>query len=127
MRFFRTTGLFLCVFLAAGCVSAPSIPDTISPKELEQRAQEASDRNRYGQSLAYYQAILDRFPEDDNYGCAAEFEIAHIHYKQKKYELAESELRALLARYDQSDAELLPPQYKILANNDLATINGRKK
>jgi outer membrane protein assembly factor BamD (BamD/ComL family) len=102
-----------------------NLSDTTTPAELVQRAQEASDRNRYRLSLGYYETILERFPGDINYVCEAEFEIAHIHYKQKRYDLAESELRELLARYDQTDAELLPPHYKILANIDIAKIAER--
>jgi outer membrane protein assembly factor BamD (BamD/ComL family) len=126
MRYLKLTGFLMCVVLAAGCLSGPVIPDTITPAELVQRAQEASDRNRYKQSLGYYEAILERFPENDEYACAAEYEIAFIHYKQKRYDLAESEFRDLLARYDQTDAELLPPQYKILANIVMAKIDERK-
>jgi outer membrane protein assembly factor BamD (BamD/ComL family) len=117
----------LCVFFAASCFSGPvNISDTITPAELVQRAQEASDRNRYNQSLQYYQAILKRFPDDTEYGCAAEYEIGFIHYKQKKYDIAESELKNLLARYEESDAELLPPQYKILTNIVIAKLDERK-
>jgi outer membrane protein assembly factor BamD (BamD/ComL family) len=126
MRFFKLTGVFLCTLLIAGCSSGPAIPDTISPAELVQRAQEASDRNRYKQSLRYYETILERFPGDIDYVCTAEYEIAFIHYKQKKYDLAAPEFRDLLARYDQTDAELLPPQYKILANIVTAKIDERK-
>ncbi len=92
-----------------------------------QRAQEASDRNRYNQALGYYETILERFPSSNDYACAAEYEIAFIHYKQKKYELSESEFRELLARYDAPDAELLPPQYKILSNIVITKIDERKK
>jgi outer membrane protein assembly factor BamD (BamD/ComL family) len=116
------------VFLIAGCSSGPAnIPNTITPAELVQRAQEASDRNRYKQSMRYYEAILERFPENDEYNCTAEYEIAFIHYKQKKYDLALPEFRGLLNRYDQPDAELLPPQYKILATIVISRIEGRKK
>jgi outer membrane protein assembly factor BamD (BamD/ComL family) len=128
MGFFKLMGLSLLVILAAGCSSGPAnISDTITPAELEQRAQEASDRNRYKQSLAYYEIILDRFGDRNDYACAAKYEIAFIHYKQKKYDLSESELRALLVLYDDPEAELLPPQYRILANIVIANINGRKK
>ena len=127
MRFFRLTVLLLCVFLAASCASRPvTIPDTMPPALLVQRAQEASDRNRYNRSRQYYEAILERFPGSIEYVCAAEYEIGFIHYKQKKYELAESELRALLVRYDETDAELLPPKYKVLANIVLEKLEGRK-
>jgi outer membrane protein assembly factor BamD (BamD/ComL family) len=127
MGYFKLTGLLLLVVLAAGCASGPDISDTITPAELEQRAQEASDRNRHKQSLAYYEIILERFGDRIDYVCAAEYEIAFIHYKQKKYDLSESELRKLLARYDGPDAELLPPQYRILANIVIAKIDARKK
>jgi outer membrane protein assembly factor BamD (BamD/ComL family) len=123
MDFFKLTALLLCFVVAASCASGPAnVSDTITPAELVQRAQESSDRNRYKQSLGYYGLILERFPDEIDYVCAAEYEIAFIHYKQKKYEAAESEMRKLLARYDGPDAELLPPQYRILANIVIATI-----
>jgi outer membrane protein assembly factor BamD (BamD/ComL family) len=126
MRFFRLPALLLCVFSALSCSSVPAnIPDTVTPAELVQRAQEASDRNRYKLSLGYYEEILKRFPGDKDYVCAAEYEIGFIHYKQKKYDIAESELKNLLVQYDQIDAELLPPQYKVLANIVIATIDER--
>jgi outer membrane protein assembly factor BamD (BamD/ComL family) len=128
MSFFRLTALLLCAGLAAGCASGPAdVGSAITPAELVQRAQEASDRNRHKQSLEYYGLILERFPDRIEYVCAAEYEIAFLHYKQKKYELSESELRKLLARYEGPDAELLPPQYRILANIVIETIEGRKK
>jgi tetratricopeptide (TPR) repeat protein len=94
----------------------------MSPAEFVQRAQEASDRNRYGLSLQYYEAILERFPSNIEYVCTAEYEIGLIHSKQKKYDLAKTELTKLLARYDEVDAELLPPQYKILAEIVMARV-----
>jgi outer membrane protein assembly factor BamD (BamD/ComL family) len=128
MRFFRLTALLLCVLVIAGCGSGPAVlSDTVTPAELVQRAQEASDRNRYKQSLRYYEAILERFPTNNDYVCAAEYEIAFIHYKQKKYVLAESEFNDLLVRYETPDAELLPQQYRILADIVIAKINERKK
>jgi outer membrane protein assembly factor BamD (BamD/ComL family) len=128
MSFFRLTVLLVLVVVAVGCASGPeNVGDTITPAELVQRAQESSDRNRYNQSLGYYALILERFPDRLDYVCAAEYGIAFLHYKQKKYDLAESELRKLLARYDGPDAELLPPQYRILSNIVIAAIAERKK
>jgi outer membrane protein assembly factor BamD (BamD/ComL family) len=127
MRFFRLPVLLLGAALTVSCFSGPeTIPDTIAPEKLVQQAQEASDRNRYRQALVYYEVILERFSGDTAYVCAAEYEIGFIHYKQKKYELAETELRKLLAQYDHPDAELLPPQYKILANIILTRLDERK-
>jgi outer membrane protein assembly factor BamD (BamD/ComL family) len=119
----RLSAAALALFLLVSCNSGPvEIDDSLSPAELIQRAQEASDRNRYNQSLQYYQAIVDRFPGNIDALCAAEYEIAFIHYKQKKYVDAKAELNALLTRYDSPDEELLPQQFKRLANIVLERI-----
>jgi outer membrane protein assembly factor BamD (BamD/ComL family) len=122
MRLFYAFCLLLILSLFTACATRAELTDTMTPAEMVQRAQEASDRNRYGASLEYYQAILDRFPANIEYVCTAEYEIAFIHSKQNKYELAESEFNKLLARYEAVDAELLPPQYKILTEIVLARI-----
>jgi outer membrane protein assembly factor BamD (BamD/ComL family) len=103
------------------------IDENLEPAELIQRAQTASDRNRYKESLQYYQAILDRYPTYIDAVCAAEYEIAFIHYKEKKYEIASVELNALLSRYETPDAELLPPQFKKLADIVLKKITEKAK
>jgi outer membrane protein assembly factor BamD (BamD/ComL family) len=98
------------------------------PAKIIQQAQEATDRNRYNQALQYYYIILERYPFDTNnreyieLSMGAEYEIAFLHYKQKKYAGAKGEFTALLARYDTTDAELLPPQYRILAEKVLTRI-----
>jgi outer membrane protein assembly factor BamD (BamD/ComL family) len=111
----------MAVFLAAAflvfsCASGPiAIPEDLSPAELIQRAQEASDRNRYEVSLQYYETLIERFPLDIDNIIAAEYEIAFIHYKQKKYDTAKTEFADLLDRYNNPDEELLPPKFKILS------------
>jgi outer membrane protein assembly factor BamD (BamD/ComL family) len=113
---------FIPVFIAA-CASGPvDIPADLTAPELIQRGQEASDKSRYKASLQYYEAIIERFPLDIDNICAAEYEIAFIHYKQKEYDQAKTEFTSLLARYDTPDEELLPPQFKILSQKLLAAI-----
>jgi outer membrane protein assembly factor BamD (BamD/ComL family) len=109
--------------LFAFCASGPvDIPADLTAAELIQRGQEASDRNRYNVSLQYYEVILERFPQDLSIICASEYEIAIIHYKQKKYDDAKNEFTDLLTRYEDPDEELLPPQFKILTTKILAKI-----
>ena len=109
--------------LVASCFSGPSvIPEDLTAMELIQRGQEASDRNRYTASLRYYHAILERFPQDIDSICAAEYEIAFIHYKQKRYETARTLFNQLLERYNIPDEELLPAHFKILSHIVLARI-----
>ena len=115
------TLLFMAVALS--CTSRQAaIPDDMTAAEMIQRAQEASDRNRYSVSLQYYETILHRFPYDINSICAAEYEIAFIHYKQKKYDIAKTGFNNLLERYNIPDAALLPQQFRILSIRVLATI-----
>jgi tetratricopeptide (TPR) repeat protein len=113
----------LLAALVLGCASGPpDIPEELSPAELIQRGQEASDWNRYKQALYYYEAIVERYPTDMESVCAAEYEIAFIHYKQKKYDEARQEFKALIARYSGPGAESLPPAFKRLAEIVLAKI-----
>jgi len=120
------------VFIAALCVTAcgagkMNIPQDMTPAELIQRAQEASDRNSYKAALQYYTALLERNSTNIELVCAAEYEIAFIHYKQKKYNLAKEGFKSLLERYDAPDGDLLPPQFKRLSNIVLERINDKEK
>jgi hypothetical protein len=92
-----------------------------------QRAQEASDKSRYGLALEYYQALLERHGSDLELVCTAEYEIAFIHYKQKKYTVARTELNALLERYNTPEEPLLPRRFKRLASIVLEQIDGKEQ
>lgn len=123
-------GVFIAgmVLLLAACAGGPMmITDETTPAEIIQRAQEASDKNRYGLALNYYQALLERFPGDIELICTAEYEIAFIHYKQKKYTQARQELNALLERYDTPNELLLPRQFKRLAVIVLERITEKER
>ncbi|GHU08591.1 hypothetical protein FACS1894151_04780 [Spirochaetia bacterium] len=118
----------LCVL--ASCASGPvEIADNLSPEELIQRAQEASDNNNYNRALRYYEALRDRYSdiEQKKYLCTAEYEIAFIYYKQKKYEEATEGFMLLLERYEGEDAIWLPRQYRVLANIVLENIQSKQK
>ena len=109
--------------LAVSCYTGPIVvPDGLTPAELIQRGQEASDKNRFSQSLQYYSAIIERFPFDIDSTLAAEYEIAFIHYKQKNYDLAKTEFNDLIERFNVPDEELLPAQFKILSGIVLSKI-----
>jgi len=124
--------LLMAALAFFSCSSGPIvIPEDLTAAELIQRAQEASDRNKYKVSLQYYETIIERFPYDTDNIIAAEYEIAFIHYKQKKYDLARMEFVDLLEQYNTPDEELLPQQFKILSQKILERIteieNARKK
>jgi tetratricopeptide (TPR) repeat protein len=115
MHFFAL--IFAAVLCLGACATGKvNIPEDLTPAELIQRAQEASDRNRYSQALQYYTALLERNSTNIDLVCPAEYEIAFIYYKQKKYNQAKEGFRLLLERYEAPDGDLLPPQFRRLAN-----------
>ena len=112
LRVFLVAGIALFV---SACASTVHISEDLSPSELIQRAQEASDKNRYNVALQYYEALYERNRTDINLVITAEYEIAFIHYKQKKYQQARAELNMLLEYYEAPDQQFLPQQFKRLA------------
>ena len=116
------TSLFL-----SSCASSIIISEELSPAEIIQRGQEALDRNRYKVAIQYYQALYDRYPHNIDFTITAEYHIANIHYKQKKYDLAREELNAILKYYDTPDEELLPQHFKKLAIIVLNRIDEKEK
>jgi len=120
------------VFGAALCLGACvtgklNIPQELTPAELIQRAQEASDRNRYNYALQYYTALLERNSTNIDLVCTAEYEISFIYYKQKKYSQAKEGFKLLLERYETPDGNLLPPQFKRLSTIVLERISEKEK
>ena len=116
----------LAVLLLSACITTLNISEDLSPAELIQRAQEASDRNRYNTALQYYQALYERNRHVIDLVITAEYEIAFIHYKQKNYQQAKTELTAVLEYYNTPDEELLPQHFKRLAQIVLASIDEKE-
>ena len=114
------------VLLFSACASTANISEDLSPAELIQRAQEASDKNRYKTALQYYEALFERNRGYIDLVITAEYEIAFIHYKQKKYQQARSGLNAVLEYYNSPDEELLPQQFKRLAQIVLENIEKKE-
>ena len=110
----RFLPVFLIVFFAAACATV-DISEDLSPAELIQRAQEASDRNRNNAALQYYTALQQRYSDNIDLVITAEYHIAHLHYKQKRFQQAREELNAMLEYYNTPDEELLPQHFKRLA------------
>jgi outer membrane protein assembly factor BamD (BamD/ComL family) len=107
---------FLCFALISCASNRTAIPEDLTPEKLVQLAQEESDKNRYGAAERYYNALLERFPDDKTAVCGARYEIAFIHYKQTKYALAEEEFTSVINSYAELDGDLLPQKYLILSN-----------
>jgi len=121
------TLIFISVLGLGACATGVlNIPEELTPAELIQRAQEESDRNRYNYALQYYTALLERNSTNIDLVCTAEYEIAFIYYKQKKYAQAKTGLNSLLERYNTPDGDYLPPQFRRLATIVLDRIREKE-
>lgn len=117
--------LFLLVASLAvlGCATVPTeIPDDLSQAELIQRAQESADLENWDAAQEYYQAVLDRFPQDRVATVTAIYEIAFIDYKKGDLEEAGSGFERLLGMYD-FEGDVLPAWPKVLAEKLMEEIN----
>jgi len=128
-EFIKPRGLLalMTVLLFSSCVTATNISEELTPAELIQRAQEATDKNRFKTALLYYEALYERNRNNIDLTITAEYEIANIHYKQKKYNQAQSEFTAVLEYYNTPDEELLPRHFKRLAQIGIDKIEAKKK
>ena len=119
----RRALLLLAVVVGfAACKTVPTeIPDNLSEAELIQLAQESADSENWEAALAYYQAVLDRFPQDKGVTVAAQYEIAFIEYKQGNVEAAQAGFEQLLGVYD-FEGDTLPQWPKFLAERLLEEI-----
>ena len=123
--------LVVAVLALAACYTVPTpeeIPTDLDQADFFQRAQSAIDASRWDEALVYYHTFLDRFPDDEASRIAARYEIGFIYYRQGDYELARTELEAVLANYETEEIEEishLPLWPQILARKVLTTIDER--
>lgn len=111
--------------LLVSCATVPdpaSIPPDLSVAELNLRAQNALDSNNLKAAEVYYQLILNRFGTDLSVLTAAEFEIAHLRVRQKRWDEAREMLEEIMSRYHDNEPNTLPAKYYVLARNDLRRI-----
>lgn len=111
----------LLLVILGGCQSSEvEVDENATPKQIKQMAQESSDSNRYIEAEAYYQVLLERFPEDTPNVVAAKYEIALIRLKQNKTDEAKAGFVEVLSYYeDPNQAALLPEWPRVLAARKL--------
>ena len=118
----RAAVLLAIIALFAACKSVPTeIPDDLSKAELIQLAQESADSERWDAAIAYYQAVLDRYPQDRGATVTAQYEIAFIRYKEGKTEEAQALFEQLLGLYD-FEGDTLPQWPRVLAERLVAEM-----
>ena len=117
--------LAVLLLAVSGCASVPdpsSIPPETTVADLSQNGQEALDDNNFKAAEVYYQLIIDRYGSDPKALTSAEFEIAHMRIKNKEWADAKIRLEAIIARYESTGGAGLPPEFLVLAKNDLKKV-----
>ncbi|MDE6774681.1 MAG: hypothetical protein K2J14_08695, partial [Treponemataceae bacterium] len=96
MKYLAQIVLAAALLALAACTTNTVIPDDASAKELIQRGQEAYEKNRNKEALAYFTAVVDRYGSDPALYIEARYEIAHLYMKRKNYEAAAPVLQEII-------------------------------
>ena len=119
--------LFSIIALAGGvlftsCQTVKDIPEDLTAPQLLQRGQAYADASDYKNAEACYLATIDRYGDDTNTYIEAEYELAHLYMKMKKYDKARAVLEEILEIYDYATPGSLPAAYKKLAQIDMEKL-----
>lgn len=110
----------------ASCASTGPIDITgLTPAEIFQRAQTASDGGDFRRALAIYQAFLAQPEVDPDRGAWARYEVGLLHHKMGDDDAALASFGDLLALYATNPQ--LPEGPKILATNVKETILAKRE
>ena len=116
----------LVTLLLSACATRLVISYDLSPQELIQRAQEASDRNRFAHALQFYKTLLERFPDNPDLVVNAMYEIGFIHERRRNFDESRVWLNGVLEFFDTHEGEALPEKFRVLANVVLERIDERE-
>ena len=112
--------LALLAVLASCRTTGPVDLTGLTPAEVFQRAQDASDNGEYRRALAYYEGFLGQSGIDAQRAAWARYETALLYHKLGDDDTALAKLDELLAMYEKDPT--LPESPKILATNVKAAI-----
>ncbi len=117
--------LVVLLAILGACASQPEeIPEDLEPIEYFQRAQNiVSENENYTRAVAYYQAFIERYPEDIQRIVEAKYEIAFLSYKQGNYEQARQQFEELLSYYEDEGSQVLPRWPKVLTQKVLEKMS----
>lgn len=122
MKYLAQIVLAVALIALAACTTNTVIPEDASAKELIQRGQEAYEKSRNKEALAYFTAVVDRYGSDPALYIEARYEIAHLYMKRKDYEHAAPVLQEIITLYANYPIGTFPASYQKLAQLELAKI-----
>jgi outer membrane protein assembly factor BamD (BamD/ComL family) len=117
--------MMLIVLLLTSCHSLKKDlenPD-LTPEEFFQKAQEAViDWNRYKLAIQFYEEFMRRYPDMKNKIIEAEYEIAFIKFKQRKFDEAEDRFNQILDKYNTDEAVYYPSWPALMSTKGIENI-----
>lgn len=117
----------LCSAFFTACSSVPKeIPEDLTAQELIQKGQAEFESGHYKASLAYYNAVTERYSDVPPVYAEACYEIGHLYMRQKKYDTAEVIFQELIDLYAAAQPGSMPGSYQKLAQLQMAKINEKK-
>ena len=117
------SALLITSILVISCTGIPKeLPEDITVAELTREAQNKQDKGQYKAAEYYYNAAIARSINNPQELLFAEYELAHMQIKQKRYDEAKPTLERLYSYYTAGENLGYPPAYKKLIEMDLAKI-----
>lgn len=111
------------VLALLACRTVPTdIPEDLTQPELIQLAQQSADQENWAAAIAYYKAIVERFPEDRAAIAVARYEIAFNEYRRGNLTEAEARFEELVAMYE-ADSSNLPAWPLVLSQRIVGKIH----
>ena len=122
--------LLICAILAfsLATVACKTVPENVpdDDREIAQLAQGAYDSGNWKLAINYYKAMLDKYGDNPKIYVEANFEIAHIYIKKKKYNEAVPMLEEILDLYNNVAPGTLPGEFRKLSQLDMAKVPAEK-
>ena len=117
---------FVSVFVLSSlmAMSCTSIPETVpdDAHQIVQLAQNATDHGNTKLARYYYEQLLEKHGNEADIYIEANYELAHLDIKAKKYADAVPRLDQILYIYDNVAPGVLPGKFRKLAAIDLAKV-----
>ncbi len=118
----RLSLTIIVMLVLLGCQTVPTeIPEDLTRAELIQLAQEAADQENWEAARAYYEAMIERFPDDRAAVATARYEIAFVEYRRGNFATAEALFTQVIQMYD-TEADALPAWPGVLSRRLLEII-----
>ena len=118
----------LCSAFFAACSTVPKeIPLELSAQELIQKGQNEFENGHYKASLAYYNAVTERYASEPAVYIEATYEIGHLYMREKDYDKAEEVFQEILDIYASAQPGTLPGAYNKLSQISMDKIKEIKQ